>query len=70
MFSKFFKLRVLDPGSGNIHHANWKERLVWLFKGQPLRNEKVVQRFVQLKHRHTHLNHDVMSSQLSNTQVG
>ena len=70
MFSKFFNLKVVDRHSGQIHKATWPERFSWLVRGRPLKDEKVVARFVQLKHRHAILNHDVMPSQLSNTQVG
>ena len=70
MFSKFFNLKLVDRFSGHVYKASWRERFKWLVRGRPLKDEKVVARFVQLKHRHAILNHDVMPSQLSNTQVG
>ena len=70
MFSKFFKLKVVDPASGHVHHATWSERFNWLWRGRPLRNEKVVERFVQIKNGHA-VAFEAFSTrpQSANTQV-
>ena len=70
MFSKFFKLKTVDPLNGLVTNATWKQRLQWLLKGCPLRNQKVVERFVQIKHRQPTINSDTLNHQASNTQVG
>ena len=50
MFSKFFNLKCVDKVSGTARHASWIERLEWLARGCPLRDEAVVQRFCDKKH--------------------
>ena len=47
MINKFFTLRVIED-NGVSHKANWKERFIWLLRGCPLRNEKVVERYQKI----------------------
>ncbi len=70
MFSKFFKLKTVDPASGIVCFATWKQRVMWLLRGCPLRDQRVVERFVQLKHKLDVSNLHFQTSQNSNTQVG
>ena len=51
MIRKFFTLRVIEP-SGVTHKASWKERIAWLRRGCPLRDEKVVHRYCQMIKNH------------------
>ena len=51
MIWKFFTLKVVEA-NGVIHKANWKERLAWLRRGCPLREEKVVNRYCQMIKNH------------------
>ena len=53
MIWKFFTLQVVTE-NGITHKASWKERFQWLFRGCPLRNEKVVKRYCDLVHKKTH----------------
>ena len=50
MIRKFFTLKVCES-NGMCHKATWKERVHWVLKGCPLRDEKVVKRYVRMKHR-------------------
>jgi hypothetical protein len=45
---KFFTLKAVDR-KGKIGKTTLKEKIKWLREGAPLRDEKVVQRFCELK---------------------
>lgn len=63
---KFFNLKTLDTTSGIVCSATLYERIVWLFKGCPTRDERVVARFVEKKKKgKTHMNERTLAT--SNT---
>ena len=48
---KFFTLKTIDSQSGIISKATLRERIAWLIAGRPLRSKKVIDRFLDKKHR-------------------
>ena len=46
MIRKLFTLKIIDPVSGVVTKASFRERLAWLIAGRPLRSQKVVDRFL------------------------
>jgi len=48
---KFFKLKTLDTASGIVSSATFGQRIAWLVAGCPLRDPKVVARFVEKKNK-------------------
>jgi len=46
---KFFNLKTLDTTSGIVCSATFWQRIAWLVAGCPLRDPKVVARFVEKK---------------------
>ena len=48
---KIFTLKCIDPSSGNTYKATFREKLAWLLAGCPVRQRKVIDRFVEKKHR-------------------
>jgi len=48
MIRKFFTLKVCES-NGICHKASWKERFLWVLNGCPLRDEKVIERYVRMK---------------------
>lgn len=43
---KIFTLKTLDPSSGLIKKATFREKLAWLIAGRPIRSKRVVERFL------------------------
>lgn len=43
---KIFTLKTIDPASGLVQKASFREKLAWLIAGRPLRKAKVVHRFL------------------------
>ena len=48
---KIFTLKTIDPASGLVQKASFREKLAWLIAGRPLRKEKVVYRFLDKRHK-------------------
>lgn len=48
---KIFTLKTIDPASGVVVKATFREKLAWLIAGRPLRNKKVVHRFLDKRHK-------------------
>ena len=51
MINKFFNLKVVED-NGVVHKATWRERFLWLRRGCPLRDEKVVNRYCKMVKNH------------------
>ena len=48
---KIFTLKTIDPASGVVQKATFREKLAWLIAGRPLRRAKVVHRFLEKRHK-------------------
>ena len=48
---KIFTLKTIDPASGVVQKATFREKLAWLIAGRPLRKAKVVHRFLEKRHK-------------------
>ena len=48
---KIFHLKTIDKDSGIVFSATLSQRLAWLFSGCPIRDRKVIDRFIQKKHK-------------------
>ena len=48
---KFFTLKTFDPLHGVVQKATFREKIAWLIAGRPLRSKKVVDRFLDKKHK-------------------
>ena len=46
---KIFSLKTIDPSSGITESATLRQRIAWLIAGCPIRDRKVVDRFIQKK---------------------
>tara|TARA_Y100001937_G_scaffold113541_1_gene162332 strand:- start:193 stop:408 length:216 start_codon:yes stop_codon:yes gene_type:complete len=46
---KIFSLKTIDPSSGVVDTATFRQRIAWLLAGCPIRDRKVVDRFVEKK---------------------
>ena len=52
---KIFNLKTIDPSSGNTESATIRQRIAWLIAGCPIRDRKVVDRFIAKKHKEKNL---------------
>ncbi len=48
---KIFSLKTIDPSSGITESATLRQRIAWLIAGCPIRDRKVVDRFIEKKQR-------------------
>ena len=48
---KIFSLKTIDPSSGITESATLRQRVAWLIAGCPIRDRKVVDRFIEKKQR-------------------
>ena len=48
---KIFSLKTIDPSSGVTQAATFRQRIAWLIAGCPIRDRKVVDRFIEKKQR-------------------
>ena len=48
---KIFTLKTIDPASGVVQKATFREKLAWLIAGRPLRSKRVVERFLVKRHK-------------------
>ena len=46
---KIFSLKTIDPSSGITESATLRQRIAWLIAGRPIRDRKVVDRFIEKK---------------------
>ena len=46
---KIFSLKTIDPSSGITESATLRQRIAWLVAGCPIRDRKVVDRFIKKK---------------------
>ena len=46
---KIFSLKTIDPSSGITESATFRQRIAWLIAGRPIRDRKVVDRFIEKK---------------------
>ena len=46
---KIFSLKTIDPSSGITESATLRQRIAWLIAGCPIRDRKVVDRFIEKK---------------------
>ena len=46
---KIFSLKTIDPSSGITESATFRQRIAWLIAGCPIRDRKVVDRFIEKK---------------------
>ena len=46
---KIFSLKTIDPSSGITESATLRQRIAWLISGCPIRDRKVVDRFIEKK---------------------
>ena len=46
---KIFSLKTIDPASGITQAATFRQRIAWLIAGCPIRDRKVVERFIEKK---------------------
>ena len=46
---KIFSLKTIDPASGVTQAATFRQRIAWLIAGCPIRDRKVVERFIEKK---------------------
>ena len=46
---KIFSLKTIDPSSGITESATLRQRVAWLIAGCPIRDRKVVDRFIEKK---------------------
>ena len=46
---KIFSLKTIDPSSGITESATLRQRVAWLIAGCPIRDRKVVDRFIDKK---------------------
>ena len=46
---KIFSLKTIDPSSGITESATLRQRVAWLIAGCPIRDRKVVDRFIKKK---------------------
>ena len=52
---KIFNLKTIDPSSGTTESATIRQRIAWLIAGCPIRDRKVVDRFIANKHKEKNL---------------
>ena len=48
---KIFSLKTIDPSRGITESATFRQRIAWLIAGCPIRDRKVVDRFIEKKQR-------------------
>ena len=63
---KIFSLKTIDPASGVTQAATFRQRIAWLIAGCPIRDRKVVDRFIEKKQREKN---EIVASAISSSNT-
>ena len=63
---KIFSLKTIDPSSGITESVPFRPRVAWLLAGCPIRDRKVVDRFIEKKQKQKN---EIIASAISSSNT-